>query len=310
MPFIEIFISSRNNYSLLEGFLDRNNFSNFKFTNIDDCSSHKQIHEGKNICSRKGINFIPNQGRGLQWAWKTMAENIEPSTKFILWTSHDIFPHSSQEYENVNRYAESGVLDKFGLIGFNFFGTIGKIFIEKKIENQCGILGRAPLMMLPGRGGWYRSSDMDLPWEIYGKPFSIEVPADFGFLINVDLFKKFIAPTSSYHLFNASEDVALNFLKRNIHNVVLPDIVFHHDQFLKKAGGVPVFSANWLTRLGFGKKFFGKYDVNPDSWKNDWGWERNDRESFLKVQDKYQGTLIYEFFNHDYKRGPLKIFNF
>ena len=36
MPFIEIFISSRNNYSLLEGFLDRNNFSNFKFTNIDE----------------------------------------------------------------------------------------------------------------------------------------------------------------------------------------------------------------------------------------------------------------------------------
>ena len=78
----------------------------------------------------------------------------------LFWTSHDIFPHSSQEYENVNRYAESGVLDKFGLVGFNFFGTIGKIFIEKK-QKISAAFSRAPLMMLPGRGGWYRSSDMD-----------------------------------------------------------------------------------------------------------------------------------------------------
>lgn len=305
---LEILISSRNNYSLLESFLERNPYNKIKFTNVDDNSTQENISLGKEIAIKNNINFVENQSRGLQWAWKTMIDNVLPDTKFILWMTHDIYPDNAENFDKILEICNSGFLDNFGLIGFNYFGTIGKINIEKNDTFSCGILGRAPLMKLPGRGGWYRSSDVELPWKVYGKPFAIEVPADFGFLINVDLFRRYIIPSNNYHLFNAADDVAYQFLEKNIYNCVLPEIIFHHNQHLKKMGGIPIFSANWLSRFGIGRKFSGNYYSNPPHWEKRWGWQRNNRDSFLHVQDRYEGTLIYDFFHHNYEKGPLKIF--
>jgi hypothetical protein len=307
---ISIFLSSRNNYRLLPLFLKNTDIQNYNLINIDDCSSNKEIKLGKKICSENNIQFINNLDRGLQWAWHTAIENIDPEIKFVIWCTHDTYPITNNFFSKLDNIVSNGKLDNFGVVGFNYFGPMVNSTDPSLIQkNTCGILAKAPLMKLPGRGGWYRSGDMDLPWDIYGKPFAVESPADFGWMINVNLFKKYISPSNKYHLFGACEDLSMQFLNNNIYNIVLPNFVAWHNQEIKSAMGIPTNSANILTKLGFGKKYFGNYKPYLNYWKEKWSWDRQDRTSFEEVKGKYKGTLIYEFYHHDYRKGPLKTFD-
>ena len=64
---ITIYLSSRNNYSLLEEFIQRNpKLSNYYFVNVDDHSEPEQQKLGKHICEKHGIPFVINRARGLQ----------------------------------------------------------------------------------------------------------------------------------------------------------------------------------------------------------------------------------------------------
>ena len=310
MRSIEIFLSSRNNYEMLPIFLENVNLEGFKLSNIDDQSSKSQIEFGKRICDEHDIPFIPNLDRGLQWAWKTFIETVPKETKFVVWCTHDAFPLSINFFKDLDKLVSQGSLDKFGVVGFNYFGPM--VGIDKKDQvqpNSCGILAKTPLMKTPGRGGWYRSSDMDLDWHTYGRPFAVESPADFGWMINVELFKKIVEPSNKYHLFGACEDLSYQFLKNNIYNIVLPNFVAWHNQEIKEKVKIPKNSANRLTKLGLGKKYFGDFGPHLKFWKQKWGWHRDDRESFEEVQDLYKETLIYEFYKHDYTKGPLKYFD-
>jgi hypothetical protein len=310
MKSIEIFLSSRNNYKMLPIFLENIDLEGFKLSNIDDHSSAKEIALGKDICKKNQIPFIHNLDRGLQWAWKTFIDTVPIETKFIVWCTHDAYPLSNGFFTKLNEIVEQGSLDNFGVVGFNYFGPMVGISNQDNIEkDSCGILAKTPLMKTPGKGGWYRSGDMDLDWETYGRPFAVESPADFGWMMNVKLFKEIIEPSNKYHLFGACEDLSYQFLKNNIYNVVLPDFVAWHNQEIKEQVSIPKNSANRFTKLGLGKKYFGDYGPHLAYWKEKWGWDRNDRESFEKIKDLYQGTLIRDFYEHDYTDGPLKYFD-
>jgi hypothetical protein len=72
---ISIYLSSRNNYTLLEEFIQRNpKLSKYYFVNVDDHSETEQITLGKHICEKHGIPFITNKARGLQNAAQTMPQ--------------------------------------------------------------------------------------------------------------------------------------------------------------------------------------------------------------------------------------------
>ena len=46
------------------------------------------------------------------------------------------------------------------------------------------------------------------------------------------------------------------------------------------------------------------------SFENRWGVDYdNARPSFEKVKDRYEGTLLIDFYNHDPIKGPLKSFD-
>jgi len=89
----------------------------------------------------------------------------------------------------------------------------------------------------------------------------------------------------------------------------MPSFVAWHNQELKSNAGIPVNSANRFTKLGLGKKYFGDYGPYLKYWKNKWGWDRQNRNSFEEIKEKYKRTLIYDFYHHDYKKGPLKTFD-
>ena len=307
MDSIAIFLSSRNNYDMLPIFLKNNNLEGYKLYNIDDCSKPEEIKKGKEICELNNIPFIENEDRGLQWAWHTIVNEVGDNIKFVIWCTHDTFPITDNFFSKLDELGTSGKLDDFGIIGFNTFGPqCGVKDIKLVSTESCGILGKAPLMELPGRGGWYRPTDMELPWNIYGKPFAVESPTDMCWMINVNLFKKYIKPSNNFHLFGSPEDVSLQFLYNNIYNIVLPDFAVWHNQHIKEEVKIPVKSAR-AAKNGDAEHFGHVFP--KEFWKEKWGWERDNRITFENVKEKYKGTLIYEMYHHDSKKGPFRRFD-
>ena len=306
MSKLVIYVSSRNNYSLLEDFLRRNqSLLNYNFYNIDDNSDYDEKELGKRICEKYGIKFIENKGRGLQWSAQTMVEEVDDDCEFILWTTHDTFTITKGFYDVfIEKIPE---FKDFGVIGFNILGPQCGISHPSQItKTTLGILGRAPLASLSGRGGWYRTPDMTLDWEIWGGdyPIAIESPVDMMLSVNIELFKKYIKVTDNYHLFCSWDDICMQFLESGVYNVTLPYLQVYHDQMFKE-GKVPVKSASAAKRGDV--KHFGHYGPHFEYWKTRWGWDRDDVRNTFPLE-KYKGTLIGDFFEMNYKNGPLKVF--
>jgi GT2 family glycosyltransferase len=308
---ISIYLSSRNNYTLLEEFIQRNpKLSKYYFVNIDDHSDPEQQNLGKHICEKYGIPFVTNQARGLQNAAKTMIEHLKETdneSKFIVWMTHDSNIITPDFFEQLETLIANDKLSDFGIIGFNILGPQCNVNNEQQIhETQCGMLGRATLTDLPGRGGWYRTPDMQLLWAEWGgkRAIAVESPVDMGLAINVDLFERYIQVSDNYHLFCAFDDICMQFMEHGIYNVTLPFLQIWHDQHIKE-GKVPVKSARAAQQGD--SKHFGDYGPHFIYWKQRWGWERDDfRKTFPK--DQYLGTLFYDFYVHDWKSGPIMTF--
>tara|TARA_Y100001963_G_scaffold148442_1_gene226340 strand:- start:2655 stop:3575 length:921 start_codon:yes stop_codon:yes gene_type:complete len=300
-----LYLSSRNNYDMIPVFLKNTDLNGYKLYNVDDCSTEEEIQKGKEICNKHDITFLPNSGRGLQWSVQTMIENTD--SKFLVWCTHDSFPLTDNFFSKFDKLVSTGKLDKFGLVGFNIFGPQCREREPKDFTNKCGILGRAPISKLSGRGGWFRVPDMSLPWDVWGKPFLIDSPVDMFLAINVELFKKYITPSDQYHLFCAFDDISTQFLYNNVPIVCLPDFRVWHNQHLKEQASIPVKSAR-AAKSG-DEKHFGHFGPQFKFWKERWGWERDDRTTFENVKEKYEGTLIYDLYHHRYENGPLKRFD-
>ena len=57
-----IYVSSRNNYDMLEGEVLKNiNLDGFELINIDDNSSEEEKEKGKRICNARNIIFLENK---------------------------------------------------------------------------------------------------------------------------------------------------------------------------------------------------------------------------------------------------------
>jgi len=313
MKSIAIYISSRNNYDLLESvFLKNIDLEGYQLFNIDDNSEPDEVEKGKNICEKNNIKFIPNKGRGLQWSAQTMIDSVEDNIKYIIWTSHDTFTLTPNFFKKIDEKVSTGCLDQFGMVGFNAFGPqCGYSYPSQIKSNTCGILGRAFLMKLPvpdPNKAWYRTPDVDLNWEVWGKfPCTVDAPNSFFEMFNVELFKKYIKPTDGYHLFYAHDDIALQFLNVNVYNIVLPKYLIWHNQYMKQNTSVPVRSSH-AAQAG-DKKHFGDWNLHIKTFKTRWGWDRQYRSEFEKVSNMYKGTLIYDIHNHDFLNGPFKIFD-
>ena len=301
-----IFISSRNNYSLLESFLERNpDLLELDFFNVDDNSDEEEQSLGKEICLKYKNPYIQNSGRGLQWSAQTIIDCLDDDYDFLIWTTHDSFTISENFYQIFNTIKST--LGDFGVVGFNILGPQCGISHPSQItKTTLGMLGRAPLANLPGRGGWYRTPDMLLDWDTWGglNPIAIESPVDMTLAINVNLFKEYIKVTDNYHLFCAWDDICMQFLESGVYNVTLPYLQVYHDQMFKE-GKVPVKSAGAAKKGDV--KHFGHYGPHFEYWTARWGWDRDDVRNTFPLE-KYKGTLIGDFFEMNYKDGPLKVF--
>ena len=312
-----IYVSSRINYDMLDGEVLRNiNSDGFEIINIDDKSSSDEIKKGKRICDENNILFLDNKSRGVQWATQTLIDYVSenrPECKWIFCFQHDCYPITEDFFNRFSKLDETGLIDNFGTVGFNRL-DMGKSTPKaydkwKSGEKPMGHIGLAHLSVLntftrniqPDRHSWLNEKD---EWKV---PHCLEIICWTAFAINVNLWKKYVKPTDEYHFHLWAPDVSMQFLSNNIYNLVLPNLYLMNKQELKKKYGINPNSAH--DSKDGNEYHFGHYHPSHEAWQKRWGWKYDDPTTIPNVKEKWKGTLIEEFINHNIKNGPLKQFD-
>lgn len=314
---IIIYVSSHNNYDMLEGEVLKNiNREGFELINIDDKSCDEEIIKGKTICKKHNIVFLENKSRGVQMATQTLIDFINknrPKCKWIFCFQHDNYPISTNFFTKISNYINNNQLNKFGILGFNVIDT-GKWSSNSLDEfnngkEPLGTLGLAHLSISNNydRVLCTKRSKNLFKNPLWKKPHIIEIPMWAAVGLNVSLWNKSITPTDEYHFHLWLPDIAMQFNYNNYPCLILPDLYCLNKQELKSKYNIDVNSAKGAIK---GNKYhFGEYS-NFGAWKERWGWEyENVSNSFNPIQEKYIGTLIYDYFNHNINKGPLKTYD-
>ena len=62
--------------------------------------------------------------------------------------------------------------------------------------------------------------------------------------------------------------------------------------------------------MGGDEYHFGSYGPHLENFKKRWGWDYETIvEDFELIKENYKGTLIYDFYNHDISKGPLRTYD-
>ena len=308
-----IYVSSRNNYDMLEGEVFNNiDTEGFEFINVDDCSCEEEVIKGKKICESKGVVFLQNKGRGVQMSTQTLIDFINkerPNCKWIFCFQHDNYPITKNFFKTLRGYILSGSLDDIGSVGFNQldYGEYTNDSFERytKGEFVLGMMGSMHLSMKNG-SRWLcpRDNQTILNHKGWKTPYVIEFPMWSAVGINVRLWNTSIKPTEDYQFHLWFPDVSMQFAVKNFPCVMIPKLYCFNHQALKGKYGIGVKSARGAMQ---GNEYhFGKYS-NFSAWKSRWGWDFEKVEAtFNGTRDKYKNTLIWDFYHHDLRNGPLK----
>ena len=348
MKKIGLLIISKNNYELLETWFTNYDYEDFEILNIDDGSSEDQLSLGKLITSKLKINFLNSDKPGVQ-------NNIKQSIIFfkklnidwIIYQHHDSYPLTKNLNKKLQYYIDNPKINDFGVIGFNVFDSINENISEYQ-ENKNNLLRTVSRSPLELGDGWYRiRKGSRVNYQNFDKPFAVESVMWSVAMINCTKFLDTILIDDNYQFFHAWDDIAFQFLRKNIYNIVIPDIHFAHDQSIKQKFSIPVSSAN--AKLKDRDHFWGHFNHHK-VWERKWkfkydlskskfyilksnlpiiykvlsrlvkyvvGKELHEfdeletiaRETFKKNLKEFDNTLLVDFYNHDPKSGPLKKFD-
>lgn len=316
MDNVIIYISSRNNYDMLEGEVLKNiNREGFEFINVDDKSCEEEVAKGKAICKKHGIVFLDNKSRGVQMATQTLVDFVNenrPNCKWIICFQHDHYPVSTDFFKTISKRIASEQLNDFGIIGFNVLDrgayTIDAYDKYNQGDSPLGMVGMCHLSVHSRTGRWLCPSQQRevLELDAWNKPFIVEFPMWASVGINVEKWNEVIKPTTDYHFHLWLPDIAMQFNFNNYPCLILPDLYTLNDQMLKTKYGIDQSSAPGAR--GGNEYHFGEYS-NFEAWLERWGWYYEDIvEGFEQVKEIYKGTLIWDFYHHDIKDGPLKTY--
>ncbi|MBC8421962.1 MAG: hypothetical protein H8E03_00920 [Pelagibacteraceae bacterium] len=306
---IGILFTSRNNYNLFHSWLDNVDTEGFDILNIDEDSTDLNKTTGKSICDKFNVVYKDREERGMQNNLVTACNYFaERDVKFILWFQHDCFPLTSNFFTKFNDFVQGNELTDFGAIGFNCFHS-GRAHNDFELNGHfIDNTARTPLEL---GDKWYRNvkyyPNTRVRYDALGfdKPFAVESTAWYVTGVNIESYLSNIVPTGDYHFFHAWDDICFQFLNKNIYNICIPDFDFKHDQRLKESLGLPANS----PRAGNKREhFYGKWG-HLGVWETRWGFDYENRDTFLQVRDKYENTLLSKFYEHDPMYGSLESFD-
>ena len=305
---VGILFTSRNNYQLLDNWIKTVDTEDCKILSIDEDSTEDNRKIGKEVCQRNGIAYMDREERGMQNNIVTACSYFEPlGVKWLIWFQHDCFPLNGRFFNKFSNLTLSGKLDKFGVIGFN---AHHKQLAHQRYDEgirELNDTARTPLEVGDfwyRRKEWWPSARVDYT-KGFDKPFAVESVAWYSAAVSIDMYMENITPTDDYHFFHAWDDIAFQFLYKNIYNVCLPYLDIKHHQQTKKKFGVPTNS----PRAGDKREhYYGKWGM-LEVWKDRWGFDYMDRSTFESVKERYEGTLLWDFYHHDPADGPLESFD-
>lgn len=316
---IIVYVSSRNNYDMLEHEVLKNiDFENFEFINVDDHSEQSEVEKGQRICNENGIVFLQNKGRGVQMATQTLIDFVNLNRKKCKWIvcfQHDIYPISKNFFTTLSKRIQTGKLDDFGCCGFNVLDpgdyTDNAYDLFLKGGNPIGMLGLAHLSVKNNNDRWIcpvKNPSAIRDPNKWKTPFVIEIPMWAAAGINVQLWNETIIATENYQFHLWFPDIAMQFNYANKPCLILPDLYCFNNQYLKEKYSIPKDSASGARN---GNHYhFGEYGNHLKNWMTRWGWNyERILDGFPEVQYHYQGTIIVDFFNHNIHNGPLKQVN-
>ena len=317
---IIIYVSSRNNYDMLEGEVFKNiDREGFELINVDDKSSEEEVQKGKQMCETAGVVFLENKSRGVQMATDTVVDFISdnrPNCKWIICFQHDIYPVSKNFFSRLSALIETGQLDEFGGVGFNildkgdYAGNAWELF--QNGEMPIGGIGFGHLGISDNSGRWLATGKnltvRNKP-ELFKNPFICEFAMWPVVGLNVNVWKDKVIASEDYQFHIWYPDVAMQLNYNNFPIVQLPRLYCYNNQWLKEKYGMNYNSAVGAQQ---GDSYhFGSYGDHFTAWKERWGWDyENVYGTFESIKHNYEGTLIYDYYHHDYDKGPLKTYDF
>ena len=321
-PSIGVLLTSRNNYDFMEKYwiprtIEFCDIGNIKILNIDEDSTEEEKNKGKKLCKKYNIYFMDRENRGMLNNLDTATRFFSPEIKYIVWFQHDSWPLQKDFFRLFDEIVFSGKLDEFGVVGFNaiaqniFKGEGEYEDVIKKFND-----GEKPIAVLArgfvGQGDHYycgcKSTKIKtlINSNLFSNPFAIESPAWYSSSVNVKKFKENIDLSHKFYFHKSWDDIAFQFLNKNIYNIAIPSLYIDHRPDLKENLGLPVTSVR-LVKKG-DDTFHSLVGFNPNEWIGQWGFDFEKRATFENIKEKYKGTLIYDFYNHDYRKGPLRTF--
>ncbi len=311
-----IYVSSRNNYNMLEHEVLKNiNFEGFEFINIDDGSCEEEFQKGVNLCKKHNIPFLKSKDRGVQMATQTLIDFINkerPNCKWIICFQHDNWPITDNFFTRISQLISKNKLDEFGTMGFNVLDkddyTPNEYAEWEQGKKVIGQIGIANLSVKSLTDRWLcptKNSNLYKNTDKWLKPFIIESPIWAVGGINVKMWNKHIEPTTDYQFHLWYPDIAMQFNYNNLPCIILPDLYIMNFIRLKEKYNIPGNSAVGARE---GDEYhFGTYNIHHDNWRKRWGWDyENSAGTFGMVEENYLDTIISEYFNHDISDGPLK----
>jgi len=245
--------------------------------------------------------------------------------EWIIYSHHDSYPLTEKFIQKINYWVNNPEVKKFGVIGFNVLHNKDEIKCFDHESTPLRSTARCPLekggMIYKAKTskplknwlredllrGFKNSTRINYNNEIK-RPFAVESVFYTTAMVNINQYQRYIVPDSSFTMFLAWDDIAFQFLKNNVYNIVLPNFHYAHDQSLKLKYDLPLKSpiGNPIKR----EYLYGKWN-HHDMWEKKWGFRWNQkyvRSDFKKIKKQYKGTLLMDFYRHDPKNGPLRYF--
>ena len=304
---IIIYVSSRNNYDMLEGEVLKNiDFEGFEFINVDDGSCKEEVDKGKKICQKNDIVFLHNKSRGVQFSTQTLIDFINENRKECKWIicfQHDNYPLTKNFFNRIDDLIKNGSIDEFGALGFNLLDinkyTRNSYKEWKAGKKPLGLLGIDVFSSSAQRYLCHKRNRiaLDNPKE-WSKPFIIEFPVWAVAGINVKKWNNFVSPSLDYEFHLWFPDVMMQLNCANSPCLILTDLYCMNNQQLKQKYGIPKNSAKGAIRGN--SYYFGSYGPHLKNFKKRWGWAYEiGRSSLEENLERYKGTLIEEYYKND-----------
>lgn len=343
-----VLLVSRNNPEMISAWAEYNPSLCDYALNIDESTDEKLAEEVRRKCEDANIKYEIATEHGMCGNIRQFIDYyLDESITYAFYMHHDSYLFSDKDVERIDEIAELAKDQNFGIIGFNIINGESEISSFLDGRKHFGITARS---VLGYTQGYYRPEFFNrtnytrFPKD---KVFAVESVMWTTALLNITKFQENIIPDQRFSFFHSWDDIAHQFLAKNVYNVCVPFISIAHDQAIKERLGFsrssPIGSKEKV------KHFYGS-DASQHlvDWESKWGypWSLDPGYEWIRKQctgrtlmakcfrllvkfifrfapeilptethlryavnrSKYEETYLDLFFKHDPQRGPVKVF--